>query len=242
MVRNGTVVRSRIPNDARRLRQMELDVGPYIPEDGDVGVGPFTPAAGAKTIKFAGYEVPSDFSMVFHILLPPAGEESDGTRVDGPPPPQVRTVLARGSVEIGFLGGRPRCHGLAVDYSRDGIDSGTLRAIPIAMLVRVSVMMASSYMRGLSRLENFEFEDIVSDITSAVGRRRQSLNPNVVAAARIYREALATGRNPGPTIAGELHMTHTSARRLVHQARVAGLLGGSLGQGRLGEQPTESQK
>jgi hypothetical protein len=216
---------------------MELSVGPYIPEDGRLGVGPFVPVEGAQTITFAGHQMPSEFGMVFHLLLPPGEQKSDGTRGDRPDSGQVRTVLTRGSVEIRFVGGRPRCHSLVVDYSRDGVDSGTLRAIPLAELIRVAVMMGSSFMKGgPSPLRRSVIDDIVWDINTALTHRRERLNPNVVAAAQIYREALMTGRKPGPMIAARLHVTPESARRLVQQARQARLLGASLGQGRLGEQ------
>ena len=103
--------------------------------------------------------------------------------------------------------------------------SSTLRAIPIAELLRLAVMIASrSPNPRPSRLEDPELEDFQSDITTALRPRRGrrgSLNPNVAAAAGIYREEVAAGRKPGPTIAAELHVTHSSARRLVSQARAA---------------------
>ncbi len=207
---------------------MELCVSRVVPKDE------------AKWIKFAGHEMPSEFSMEFDVLdLLPGWELPKGPHVDVPIRDErpVGTVFASGSVEIGYRGGRPLCHRLVVDHGHGGIRGETLRAIPMAELVKVAVMIAMRSVRSEpSPLPDQEFDDFVSNVTTALDRHRRPLNPNVAAAARIYREALAVGKKPGPTIAKELHMTHASARRLVHQARLAGLLGGSLGQGRLGEQ------
>ena len=206
------------------------------------------PGEEATPIKFVGYEMPSEFSMEFHVLDPIPGRkppEQLGAAAPAADDPPFATIFASGTLHVRFQGGRPRCDRLVIDYGSGGIRSSTLRAIPIAELLRLAVMIASrSPNPRPSRLEDPELEDFQSDITTALRPRRGrrgSLNPNVAAAAGIYREEVAAGRKPGPTIAAELHVTHSSARRLVSQARAAGLLGDSLGQGRLGEQPPNGE-
>jgi hypothetical protein len=70
------------------------------------------------------------------------------------------------------------------------------------------------------------------------GHRRQALTDEFLAeVSDIYRQHVATGK-PSKAVAEHFHYTNASARRVVREARLRGLLGPAR-PGRGGEQPKE---
>jgi hypothetical protein len=148
---------------------------------------------------------------------------------------------------IVVIGGRPRCVQLTcstIDPARTVTPEG-LHRLPLGRLVQEATLMASRpndevphrAIRWRDMKEVRAARAAVVRQHRARARPRRSLTDALLQeVAAVYRENVATGK-PSRAVAEHFHYSDASARRVVREARLQGLLGPALpGQG--GEQLT----
>jgi hypothetical protein len=195
---------------------------PWEAADGQISQGAWVPYG-------PGYEIPIVFTY------------------EGGGPFQWQLVAA-------VIDGRPQCLRLSCEYGGDPpqlptpITPEALHKFPLGRFLEEATLMASrpadEIPRRIKRWDNPE--QVRRERTSVAMQHRKRPNGHgrhrltdeyLAEVARIYREHVATGK-PSKAVAEHFHYSHSSARRVVREARQRGFLGAAR-PGRGGERPKE---
>jgi hypothetical protein len=155
-----------------------------------------------------------------------------GGRFRGPSRVEVDVVDEPGlpydaTLTIELQDDRYVCRSATVTQRKDGppVTAASIRSLPVASIVRRSVEDLITPVRGEEIAPDGSFKremDFPVDIPTA--RRRRRRGEDVKAAAVIYAVALRCGQPPTKAVADDLDIPLGTARRLVAQAKQAGLL------------------
>jgi hypothetical protein len=145
--------------------------------------------------------------------------------------------------------GRPRCISFEC-RSEKGITPTVLHGLPLGRFLRDATLMASRPENEVPRkVRAWKDVEEVRRARAAVAIQHQKrgtyrgrrIDDDLLAeVAGVYRDNIATGK-PSKAVAEYFRYTDASARRIVHQARLRGLLGLAR-PGRAGELPDGAQE
>jgi hypothetical protein len=197
----------------------------WVPTEGDDG----QIRQGAWVPYGPGYEIPVVFTY------------------EGEGPFQWRLIAA-------VIDGRPQCLHLSCDFGGNPpqlprpITPEALHRFPLGRLLEEATLMVSKpageIPRSIKRWDNPE--QVRRERASVAMRHRKRPNGHrhhrltddyLAEVAEIYRQHVPTGK-PSKAVAEHFHYSHSSARRVVREARRRGFLGPAR-PGRGGEQPKE---